>query len=414
VNAKARYTYRLRVGPAQAAKLQGVFDACRAVWNQALGRWAELHREEGLAYRYRDADRELTDWRSAWAWLAEQPSVPEQQVLRDLFKAVAAFFDKKNPAGRPRFKARKAGYATARWTTNGFSVSRSGLGRPGDHIEVAVAGGRLPLRVVWSRPLPSAPSSVTVYRDKAGHWWANFVVEVGLPVAPVVLTARSTGLDMGLATFATAEDEAHDVANPRFARRAAKALARSQRNVARKQNGSKGRTKAKRRLAVLSAKVADQRSDFCHKAARGLLAAYDTIGVEALAVKNMSRRARKGHRRRKAGLNRSIADAGWAQFLEVLSWQATKAGKKVVVLPARDSTQTCSTCGARAKPRIELSERVFRCSCCGLVLGRDRNAARNLSPARALGLAGGAVPARGSPAGDDGSKSLAPAGTEAA
>ena len=133
------------MGPAQAAKLQGVFDACRAVWNQALGRWAELHREEGLAYCYRDADRELTDWRSAWAWLAEQPSVPEQQVLRDLFKAVATFFDKKNPARRLRFKARKAGYATARWTSIGFSVSRRGLGRPGDHIEVALAGGGLPL-----------------------------------------------------------------------------------------------------------------------------------------------------------------------------------------------------------------------------------------------------------------------------
>jgi hypothetical protein len=78
MNAKARYTYRLRVGPGRAAKLQAVFDACRATWDQALGRLAELHREEGLAYRYRDADKELTDWRSAWAWLAQQPSVPEQ------------------------------------------------------------------------------------------------------------------------------------------------------------------------------------------------------------------------------------------------------------------------------------------------------------------------------------------------
>ncbi len=279
---------------------------------------------------------------------------------------------------------------------------------------MAVAGGRLPLRVVWSRPLPSAPTSVTVYRDKAGYWWASFVAEVELPVAPVVLTGKSTGLDMGLETFATAEDEAHDVANPRFARTAAKALARSQRNVARKQKGSKNRAEAKRALAMASAKVARQRSDFHHKAARGLVANYDTIGVEDLRVNNMSRRARKGNRRRKAGLNRSIADAGWRQFLDALVWQAAKAGHKVVVLPARYSTQICSSCGVRAKPRIELSDRVFRCNHCGLVLGRDRNAARNLRPGPALGLTGWAVPARGAPEGCDGSKPSVPADTEAA
>ncbi|HXR22815.1 MAG TPA: transposase [Acidimicrobiales bacterium] len=411
MKAKARYNYRLRLRTAEAAKLQAVFSACRAVWNQALGRWVELHREEGLSYRYGDADKELTDWRSAWPWLAGQPSVPEQQVLRDLFKSIAAFFDKANPAGRPRFKSRKAGYATARWTTNGFSVSGSGLGRRADRLEVAVAGGRLPLRVVWSRPLPSAPTSVTVRRDKAGHWWASFVVEVELPEAPTCPTGRTTGLDMGLSTFATAEDEAADVANPRFARRVATALARSQRNVARAQKGSKGRAKAKKRLAAASAKVADQRRDFQHKAARGLLGAYDVVGVEDLQVKNMSRRAKLARNtkrgksgRCKAGLNRSIADAGWRQFLSVLSWQAAKAGKRVMVLPAGGTTQRCSSCGARAKPRVELSDRVFRCGCCGLVLGRDRNAARNLNPGRAPGPAGWAVPARGAPGGDDGSK----------
>jgi putative transposase len=393
MKAEARYSYRLRVGPGQAAKLQAVFDACRAVWDQALGRWGELYREEGLAYRYGVADKELTDWRSARPWLAEQPSVPEQQVLRDLFKAIAAFFDKANPASRPRFKSKKAGYATARWATNGFSVSGRGLGQPGDRLAVAVAGGRLPLRVVWPRPLPSAPSSVTVQRDKVGQWWASFVVEVELPEVPVATTGRTTGLDMGLASFATAEDEAQDVANPRFARQPAKALARSQRNVARKQRSSKGRARAKKHLAATSAKVTAQRSDFHHKAARGLLAAYDVVGVEDLQVKNLSQRPKpgrhKGERsnagRCKAGLNRSIADAGWGQFLSVLSWQAAKSGKKVVVVPARASTQTCSSCGARAKPRLELSDRVFRCGLLRARLGAGPQRGEEPEPGTSTG-----------------------------
>ncbi|MHB1711918.1 MAG: hypothetical protein ACYCV7_11030, partial [Acidimicrobiales bacterium] len=127
------------------------------------------------------ADKELTDWRSRFEWLAAQPSVPEQQVLRDLFASVSAFFDKSNPAGRPNFKKRRCDYGTARWTKNGFKLGGTGHGSTGDRLEVATATGRRPLRVVWSRPLPSTPTSVTVYRDKGGRWWASFVVRVEVP-----------------------------------------------------------------------------------------------------------------------------------------------------------------------------------------------------------------------------------------
>lgn len=409
---EARYRYRVRTNAEQERLLGGVFDSCRAVWNTALGRWSDLWRHEGESLYYRDADKELTDWRGRFEWLAAQPCVPQQQVLRDLYRSIAAFFDKANPAGRPRFKSRKAGYATARWTRNGFKVSGSGRGAGGDRLAVAVAGGRTALRVVWSRPLPSEPTSVTVLRDRAGRWWASFVCGVELPDAPVAPSGRASGIDVGLTTFATTEDPDTDVANPRFARGAAKVLARSQRHLARKKKGSKGRAKARQHKARVEARIKDQRADWQHKQARKLVAAYDRIGVEKLAVKNMSRRS-KG--RPKTGLNRSIADAGWSQFRSVLAWQATKAGKSVAPFNSRDTTQRCSSCGAKAKPRIELSDRVFSCRCCGLVLGRDRNAARNLNPDRhgvsagGTGTAGTAVPA-----GDDGRKTNDPKGVLAA
>jgi putative transposase len=402
---EVRYRYRLRVSRTQAALLQAVFDACRFVWNQTLSRWQDLWRQEQITLSYGAAAKELTDWRSRFEWLAEQPSVPQQQVMRDLYRAIAAFFDKSNPAGRPRLKSRKAGYATARWTKRGFKVSGTGLGRPGDRLEVATSARRIRLRVVWSRPLPSLPTSVTVYRDAAGRWWASFVVRVEVPADPVQGTGRATGLDVGLDTFATSCDAQTDVANPRLASRRAKALARSQRRLTRKQQGSANRAKARRRTACIEARTAAQRADFHHRAARGLVRAYDRIGIEDLAVKNL--KARGG--RRKAGLNRSIADAGWSKFLRVLAWQAVKAGKQVVVLPAGGSSQQCSACGAIAKPRLNLSDRVFSCQSCGLVLERDRNAAHNLHPDHLrnhrLGCTG---------AGDDGGKTLCPAGTEAA
>jgi putative transposase len=202
-----------------------VFDSCRFVWNQALGRWGDLWRQERISLSYVAACKELTDWRSRFEWLAEQPSTPQQQVLRDLYRAIAAFFNKSNPVGRPRFKSRKAGYATARWTKCGFAVSGSGLGLPDDRLEVGTSAGRIRLRVVWSRPLPSPPSSATVYRDPAGRWWASFVVRIEAPAQPLPLTGQATGLDLGLATFATTCDAESDI--PRYPQPAAGAGASS-------------------------------------------------------------------------------------------------------------------------------------------------------------------------------------------
>jgi putative transposase len=405
--AEVRYNYRLRVRPAQAAALQGVFDTCRFVWNQALGRWSDLWREEGESLLYRDADRELTDWRSRFEWLAEKPSVPQQQVLRDLYRAISAFFDKTNPAGRPDFK-RKGTYATARWTRQAFSLTGTGSGIAGEALSVATGAGRIQLRVVWSRRLPSKPSSVTVYRDSCGRYFASFVCRIEVPDAAVEPHRRSTGIDLGISTYATACDPAHDVANPRHLRQAAKALARSQRSVSTKQKASAGRAQARRTLTRRASTVARARLDFQHKAARGLVATYDRIGVEDLRVKNMSRRGRPGRRRRKAGLNASIADASWAQFIRVLEHQAKKAGAEVLRYPAANTTQRCSECGSITKTRLALSDRVFRCDVCGLEMDRDRNAARNLDPdhpRNRLGCSG---------AGDDGSKTRVPAGTRAA
>ncbi len=137
---EARYRYRLRVTPSQAVQLQAVFDSCRFVWNTALGRWSDLWRYEGINYSTTDMCRELTDWRCRFDWLAEQPCTPQQQVLRDLDRAVSAFYNKANPAGRPRFKRKKA-TSSARWTATVFDLADG-------RLRVTVAGGRIGLRVV--------------------------------------------------------------------------------------------------------------------------------------------------------------------------------------------------------------------------------------------------------------------------
>lgn len=358
------YTYRLRVTPTQERALQEVFDTCRFVWNTALGRWSDLWRHERESLRYGDMAAELTDWRGRFDWLRAAPVVPQQQVLRNLDRGIKAFYSKTDPRRRPRFKKRGS-HATASWTVSGFSLK-------GDRLSVAVPGGRTLLRVVWSRQLPSIPKSVTVYRDPAGRWWASFVVRV--EPDDVGVTGQTTGLDLGLRTYATTEFPDADVPNPRFARRAAKALARSQRNLARKQKGSNNRAKARIQTARVHAKVADQRHDWQHKQARILARRFDRIGVEALKIQRLLTNSYRS-------VARSISDAAWGDFINLLDWHTSKAGHELVRLDSHDTTQTCSGCGAKAKHRLGLADRILSCEC-GLVLDRDRNAARNLNPDR--------------------------------
>jgi putative transposase len=125
---------------------------------------------------------------------------------------------------------------------------------------------------------------------------------------------------------------------------------------------------------------------FWHKTALALVRRYDVIYMEAIQVANLSRRpepkpddtggyAHNGASR-KAGLNKSVQDAGWRQFLSILAYKAACAGKRVEAVNPAYTSQDCSGCGERLQ--ISLSVRTYVCTTCGLMLDRDENAARNI------------------------------------
>jgi putative transposase len=132
--------------------------------------------------------------------------------------------------------------------------------------------------------------------------------------------------------------------------------------------------------------VRRQRRDFHHKTALALVRAYDTIYVEAIHAKNLSRRPAPKQdehgtyehtgARRKAGLNKSLQDAGWRHFLSILAFKAACAGKRVEAVNPAYTSQDCSGCGERMQ--ISLSVRTHVCTNCGLILDRDLNAAKNM------------------------------------
>ena len=230
--------------------------------------------------------------------------------------------------------------------------------------------GDVPVR--WSRPLPSNPSSVTVIKDTAGRYFASFVVEAAprpLPPAEPVL-----GIDLGLTHFAVLSD-GRKIASPRFLRRAEKTLRRRQRELSRKQQGSANRAKARVKVARAHARVADARRDFHHQLSTALIRDNQAVAVEDLAVQGLAR----------TRLAKSVHDAGWAAFTEMLEYKARRYGREFHRIGRFEPTsQTCSLCGVKDGPK-PLHVRTWRCRACGAWLDRDINAAVNV--AKAAGLA---------------------------
>jgi putative transposase len=206
-----------------------------------------------------------------------------------------------------------------------------------------------------------------------------------VPTEPLPLTGKETGIDVGLKVFLTTADGAI-VANPRHERKAEKALKKAQQRVSHRKQGSNRRRNAVARCAKRHQHVRRQRRDVHHQTALALVGAYDVIYVEAIQAANLSRRLEPkpdgnggyAHNRaaRKAGLNKSIHDAGWRSFPTILNGKTACAGKRVEAMNPASTSQDCSGCGARIEKSLSVGTHV--CTNCGLVLGRDANAARNM------------------------------------
>ena len=220
-----------------------------------------------------------------------------------------------------------------------------------------------PVKVKWSRSLPSDPSSVTVVKDAAGRYFASFVIEA--EIEPLPHTTCDVGIDLGLCHFAVLSDGTK-VANPRFLRRAEKRLKKAQRSLSRKQKGSNNRAKARVKLARAHARVADARKNFQHQLSTRIMRENQAVYVEDLCVQGLAR----------TRLAKSVRDAGWSAFVRMLDYKATRYGRtfaKVDRLLA--SSQTCSKCWQVDGPK-PLHVRTWTCQGCKTTHDRDENSAR--------------------------------------
>jgi putative transposase len=347
-----RYTYRLRPGAQAERALLEEWHRCRFLWNEAV------HQQRtGRKPTFGMLSRLLTEARAATAWLRAGSQVAQQQTLRTYAAALNDSYRVKG-RGKPRAKARKKALPTLEYTTRGFSV-RDGRLRLSKGVSIPV---------VWSRELPSAPTSVRVYRDSLGHWYASFVVRREPEPAPDADGA--IGIDWGVTTTATTTDPAYDLPFGGHRRRCAAELARAQRKMARRRPRGKapsqGYRRARRQAAKLHKKAARQNTHAARVWARRVVADHQIIAVEDFRPRFLA----------KSSMARRAADAAIGAAKQELLERGLRAGRKVVLVPPAYTTMTCASCSARAKQRLTLADRIFRCAHCGHTAERDRNAAR--------------------------------------
>lgn len=359
---KRAYKYRFYPTPEQAELLAQTFGCVRFVYNSIL-RWrtdAFYQRQEKIGYLQANAQLTALKKDPELSFLSNVSCVPLQQSLRHQQAAFKNFFDGR--AKYPAFKSKRH-RQSAEFTRSAFSY-RDG--------KLYLAKNKIPLDVRWSRELPCDPSTITVSKDSAGRYFVSCLCEFKPDIMPV--TSNTIGIDLGLKDlFIT--DQGERVGNPRHTAKYAARLAKAQRRLSRKKLGSANRAKAKQKVAKLHAKISDCRQDNLHKLSRRLINENQVICVESLKVKNMIRNPR---------LSKSIADAGWGEFVRQLSYKAEWAGRSVVAIDQWfPSTKRCSDCGYTL-PSLPLSARQWECTECGAHHDRDRNAAINI---KAAGLA---------------------------
>jgi len=298
-----------------------------------------------------------------------------QDVLLRLKRAFDNFFRRVNEGqtpGYPRFQGRNR--------YDSFTYPQSGIALEKKKITLSKIGT---LRVKVHRKVEGTIKTCTM-KHEAGQWYVLLSCEMNQP-EQLPVSHEDVGIDLGIIHFA-ALSNGEFLESPRHYRKAEKKLKKLQEALSRKKRGSHRRAAAVKAVAKAHRKVRNQRRDFAHKATRKLVNRFQVIVLEELQTKNLVKRPKPkqdeetGHylpngAAAKGGLNKSISDAGWGMFTEMLQVKAASAGRVVAFVNPKYTSQMCSMCGVISPKTLE--ERWHSCAC-GCELDRDTNAAKNI------------------------------------
>jgi putative transposase len=365
-------SYKFRLKPNQGVKQQfeQIARNCHFVWNKSLAIQKERldarsFWQRGLALNtklfkfgclsYFDLSAKLPGWKTEYDFLNESPHATLQQTLKDLSRSIRESFNKKLDRGFPHFKHRRSIKSFR------FPVSYS-LPRVEDKKI------KLP-RIGWvsffkSREIKGTMKNVTVSK-RGEHWFVSIQTKQECPDVKHP-SKKEVAIDLAVKNFATFSNK-KKIYPVNEGKRKDKKLAKLQQELALKVKFSSNWKKQKKKITKLHQKIRNRRQDFLHKESNKISKEYETIYMEELNIKGMTKSAKKTESadviaKVKTKVNKAILDQGWYEFRRQLDYKSVWRGGNVTLVNPANTSRTCPECGAVHKDHRKDGK--FQCLSC--------------------------------------------------
>ncbi len=354
--------YKIKGKQQQYQAIDEAIRSTQFIRNKAIRYWMDASSEQKI--NRIALNNYSTALRKDFKFVEELNSMACQAATERAWSAIDRFYSnckskKPGKKGFPRFQKdnRSVEYKTSGWSLHPTKrritfTDKKGIGE---------------VRLLGKWDIHSYPQKVIkrvrLVRKSDGYY-CQFAVDI--EVKPEQRTSNGElGLDVGLEFFYS-DSNGHHEENPRFLRKAEKAIKHAQRQIYKKEKGKNQRRKARAGYAKKHLRVNRQRNEHAKRLARNLCKLNSLVAYEDLNVKGMVKNQR---------LAKSINDVAWSTFRRWLEYFAAKFGTTVVAVNPKMTSQKCSDCGTVVKK--SLSTRTHKCNC-GSYLHRDVNAAINI------------------------------------
>ena len=352
---KKTFKYRINANKDTLTEADRILDLCRILYNLCLEQRQYTWKSYQKSISKFNQIKQLPDLKKAFPEFNKVPSQTLQDVIERVDKAFQGFFRRIKSGekpGYPRFKSYNR--------YDSFTLKQAGWKLEGNKLIISKIGS---FKTILHRPIEGTIKTVTLRKSFAGKWFVCFCCDnIHLKLLPE--TKKQIGIDIGCESFLT-DSNGRKITNPRFFKKTQNVLKARQQRLSRKIRGSTRRKKARILVAKIHQKIFNQRKDFHFKIANQLLKENDVVCIERLFNWKTFR-----------NLNRSMRDVAWFGFFNILRFKAEEAGREIIEVPAKGTSQICSRCGKEI-PK-DLSVRTHSCPFCHLIIDRDHNAALNI------------------------------------
>jgi len=341
-------TYKFRIYPNKQIqrKLQFTLNNCKYLYNTQLEYEKQIYFLNKTYANKIDLNNLILDWKIINSNLKSIHSQVLQNVSDRLHKSFKNFFTRIK-------KGEKSGFSRFKSKYNSFTYPQSGFKLNNNKLKLSKVGE---IKVKLHREIKGKIKTLTIKKTQTDKWFAYFIVEEQQTTSNN--KSNYIGIDVGLNSFYT-DSEGNKIENPKYLRESEKRLKLLSRKLSKKNKNSKNKNKSRLKLAKLHEKISNQRLDFLHKQARNIANNYSNIAVEKLQIKNM---VKNKH------LSKSISDASWNKFLQILSYKVEETGGQIIEINPKGTSQYCIR-GNKVKKSLAI--RTHKCNKCGIKVDRD-------------------------------------------